>query len=141
MKRYALYLFVLGLFLSCKTDNNLIKYSITRYKEVDENYQYSKDMFWFKKKKYKPSITCEYNNDTLKSIVIYKSEGKIFYNRLEVKKDPLFMEMYGISEIKKAKIDNNIFYEDNKTYQITEQKKDSVFCMSNKNLLVIKLIQ
>ncbi|RAR72632.1 hypothetical protein CLV55_105203 [Flavobacterium aciduliphilum] len=51
------------------------------------------------------------------------------------------MELYGVSKIKKTKIDRTIFYEDNKTYPIKEQKKDSIFCLSNKNLLIIKLIQ
>ncbi|RAR72631.1 hypothetical protein CLV55_105202 [Flavobacterium aciduliphilum] len=50
MKRNIFYFLILSLFLSCKTDSYLIKYSITKYKEVGTNYQYSKEMFWFKKK-------------------------------------------------------------------------------------------
>lgn len=127
MKKYFLFFFVLNLFLNCETNGDLAKYSITKCIEVDRNYQYSKEMVWFKEKKYKPIVTCEYTNDTLKSVIIYKSEGKILYNRLEIKGDPLLMEMYEIEEIKKSKLKNNIFYEDNKLHQITKRIDDSIF--------------
>lgn len=141
MKKYFLFILVLNLFLSCKTDTKLAKYAITKCIEVDRNYQYSKDMVWFKGKKYRPIITSEYNNDTLKSVVIYKPEGKIFYNKLEVKEDPLLMEMYEIVEIKKSKLKGSAFCEDNKVHQITEQTKDSIFCLSRNDLLLIKIIE
>ncbi|MFC4476478.1 hypothetical protein [Flavobacterium chungangensis] len=140
MKRSIFLLLFFIVFFGCKSDNDLKKYEITKYVEVDENFQYSKDMLRFDKKKYKPTITFRYDNDTLSSVVVYKSEGGISYNILELKKDSLLMEMYEISEVKKAKISKNIFYDDKKEYPITEQRKDSVFCLLKGNLLFVKLL-
>jgi hypothetical protein len=136
MKKNISYIFIcLMLTNSCSV--KVIQISVTEYIQVDKEYQYS-DFLYFNNLKYKPIVKSVYSNDSIESFSIFKSEGEVYYEKSELKNDTLLVNTLNIVEVRKIKQDNSMIIDNNKVYNITEQKKDSFFCLSGEKLYVFQ---
>lgn len=132
-----LILFVmLNVFTSCDSNKNMHNFVVTEYQRVGKGYQYSNDILKYQNSEYKPLVSSEYFNDTLTSVWIYKSEGKISYSKAELNNDPAFKKMLNLLENRKIEQKEDVLIDNGKSYQILESKKDSIFCKNKDNLIL-----
>lgn len=135
---YLLIFAMLNVFVSCK-NNNTEKphnYKVTSYQRVEEGYHYSKDIFMYKLNTYRPIVTSEYINDTLVSVLVFRSEGKISYSRADIEADSLLFQMFNIPHSRIIDIVGSQVIDNGKSYQITELIKDSIYSLQKDTLFL-----
>ncbi len=134
---------MLSIFISsenCSTEKPY-NYKITRYQRVDEGCHYSKDFFTYKSNVYRPIITAKYISDTLISVFVYKSEGKMNYSRADIDADSLLFQMLNTPVYRPIEIIKNQVIDNGKLYQITGSIKDSMYCLQKDTLILYILDQ
>lgn len=82
-------LVVMSILISSCSIESSYNFKIREYQRVDKGYQYSNDMLNYQGENYRPILTSEYFCDTLSSILIYKSEGKISYSKSDLDTDSI----------------------------------------------------
>ncbi len=127
---------MLNVFTSCDSSKEIHNFVVTEYKRVEDGYQYSKDIFKYQGFEYKPIVSSEYFNDTLTTVSVYKSEGKIIYSKVDLNNDPAFKKMLNLIENRKIEQKERVLIDNGKSYEILESKKDSVFCKNKDNLIL-----
>lgn len=127
---------MLNVFTSCDSSKEIHNFVVTEYQKVEEGYQYSKDMLKHQGFEYKPIVSSEYFSDTLTTVLVYKSEGKIIYSKVDLNNDPAFKKMLNLIENRKIEQKERVLIDNGKSYEILESKKDSVFCKNKDNLIL-----
>lgn len=135
MKLYLMF-FMLNFFYACNGDEIVNNFIVIRYQKVSNRYVYSKDILKYKGDTYKPLISAEYIKGTLANIYVYKSEGKVGYNREALQSDTLFKASLDQPEQREIKVSENVLIDVHKTNHITEIKNDSIFCINQDTLLL-----
>ena len=132
---------MLSILVSCKNGSTEEhhNYKVTRYQRVDQGYHYSKDIFSYKSNVYRPIITAEYISDTLVSVLVFKSEGKVNYSRADIDADPLLFQMPNTPRNRIIVISENQVIDNGKSYQITESVKDSIYSLQKDTLFLYSL--
>lgn len=130
---------MLNVFTSCDSSKETHNFVVTEYQRVEEGYQYSKDIFKYQGFEYKPIVSSEYFNDTLTTVLVYKSEGKIIYSKVDLNNDPVFKKMLNLIDIRKIEQKERVLIDNGKSYEILESKKDSVFCKNKDNLILYRI--
>jgi len=132
-----LILFVmLNVFTSCDRSKEVHNFVVTEYQKVGKGYQYSNDVLKYQGNEYKPLVSSEYFNDTLTTVWVYKSEGKISYSKAELNSDLALKKMMNLIENRKIEQKEEVLIDNGKSYQILESKKDSIFCKNKDNLIL-----
>ena len=109
---------------------------VTRYQRIDKGYHYSQDIFTYKSTFYRPIITADYINDTLISVLVFKSEGKMNYSKADIEADSLLFQMLNIPLNRKINTIENQVIDNGKSYQITGSIKDSIYCLQKDTLIL-----
>ncbi len=139
MRVYIILLGMFNIFISCNTDDQIKNYIIISYRQVDEGYEYSRDILEYNKYRYMPILSSEYINNTLTSITIFKSEGKLKYDLEALKVDTIFRNMLNVPNTRKLEINNTFILDNNRKYQICETQNDNVFCLKKDSLFIYRI--
>jgi hypothetical protein len=135
---YLLIFALLNIFVSCK--NNIIEkphnYKVTRCLRVEEGYHYSKDIFIYKSNKYRPIVTAEYIDDTLVSLLVFKSEGKISYSSEDIVVDSLLFQTLNIPLRRIIDISETQIIDNGRSHRISELIKDSIYSLQEDTLFL-----
>jgi len=134
MKKYFIFLFISLFLINCYPKESL-HITVTEYIKVDTDYQYSSFLF-YENNKYKPILKSIYINDSIKSFSLFKSEGEIYYDKTDLKTDKLLSKTFNIVEVRRIKRLNSAIIDNDNSYNIFEQKNDSVYCIVGQKLIV-----
>ncbi len=137
----AMFLFLALLFLFVFKHTNQMEaknYTVTNYKEISEDYHYSTDIIKYKLKHYLPTISIEYKMDTLYEVVVYKSEGKLYYHFDELSKDSIFKQSLNIPDVRHVQLISFYIKDRNNLLKIDKKIDNLFFCIKETELFVYK---
>ena len=137
--RCSIFLGLAYFMVACHPAKRVDNYTVTRYQKVADDFQYSNDLFRFQGNTYRPFISSGYIADTLATVGVFKSEGRITYNKQDLEADTPFKKMLGLPERRQIEIDGTSLTDDGRMYRVTSIKEDSIFCMSGDTLMLYHL--
>jgi hypothetical protein len=132
---------MLIIIISCKNSSSEkpVNYWITRYQKVEEGYYYSKDVFTYQSNVYRPIVSAEYINDSLVSVLVFKSEGKMNYSRADLDADTLLFQLLNTPRNRIIEISKTQLVDNGKPYQITELMHDSIYSLQKDTLFLYSI--
>ncbi len=138
---YLLIFAMLNVFVSCnnRSHEKPHNYKVTCFQRVGGGYHYSEAIFTYKSDTYRPIITAGYINDTLSSVLVFKSEGKVSYSRADIEADTLFFQTLNIPHNRIIDLRENQVIDNGKSHQITELIRDSIYSMQKGTLFLYSL--
>lgn len=83
----------------------------------------------------------EFSNDTIRTVSINNPEDLIFYTKKELLSDTLLFNGMAFSKEKTLIVDGKYVTNNGVKIYITEIRGDSIFCLNNDTLLLIKTTQ
>lgn len=111
-------------------------YSITEYQRVDPGYQFSDEMIYFKKNKYNPKICSYYKNDSLVSLDLFGSEGRIFYSLRDIENDTLLDKRINAKKVRKVIKTESYIIDSGEKFSISNVDGNQIFYFANNRLCV-----
>lgn len=131
----------INIFISCKNNYSTHphNYRITSCQRVEEGYVYSDDVFTYHSNTYSPLVSAEYIDDTLVSIWVFKPDGKLYYSAAELYADRPFDQMLNIPHKRSIEVNRSRLIDNEKTYQITEIIKDSIYSVQKDTLVLYSI--
>ncbi len=122
--------------IACSHTDRVHSFTVIKYQKCGMGYHYSKNLFKYFDDIYRPLTGIEYNSDTIVSLVIFKSEGEVTYNKNELITDALLMLTFKLTEPRTLEVNGKKLMDNLNSYEINDFKGDSTFCKKEDTLIL-----
>ena len=128
--------------MSCASKKKqLHNFQMCCYRKIPQHLKYNNHRITFKQEWFLLKTCEEFSNDTIASASINGTEDILHYSKAELITDTLLFYYMKFSKSKNLMIDEKYITDNDVKIEITDVRGDSIFCLNNDTLLLIKRTQ